>query len=167
MNSSGLPYPVANPDALGTNLESGYRHRPDRVKRKRRPARYAARMKDRATTRHSLKSKDRRRIAERCERRGLGTRGFARRHRIAVSSLTRWLPEARNDRKEIALGFFREVTVSPSLSPAPSSGRAVEIVGPIRAPDAPGGVEAFGCSSWVLWVVCWYAQQDSNLRPSA
>jgi hypothetical protein len=87
-------------------------------------------MKLQRIPRRYLKPQERRRIAERCERSGLSRREFARRRRISVTSLNRWFSEARNDRKEVGPVFFREVTASPPLPPAPSGVWAVEIVGP-------------------------------------
>jgi hypothetical protein len=84
---------------------------------------------ERITLRH-LKPEQRRRIAERCERSGLSQSEFARRHRISLSSLQRWLSEARNAPKKVPASVFREVTVSPLPASAPSPGWAVEIVGP-------------------------------------
>ncbi len=65
-------------------------------------------------TRCYLKPEERRRIAERCESSGLSRSEFARRHQISLSSLERWLSEARNAPKEVPAVVFREVTVSPS-----------------------------------------------------
>jgi transposase-like protein len=69
-------------------------------------------------TRRYLKPEQRRRIAERCERSGLTRSEFARRHGISLSSLQRWLSEARAAPKEVPAVVFREVTVSPPLSAA-------------------------------------------------
>jgi transposase-like protein len=52
-------------------------------------------------TRRYLKPEERRQIAERCESSGLSRSEFARRHWISLSSLQRWLSEARNAPKEV------------------------------------------------------------------
>jgi hypothetical protein len=80
--------------------------------------------------RRHLKPEERRRIAERCERSGLSRSEFARRHRVSLSSLQRWLAEVRSARKEGPAVLFREVALSPPLVAVPSVGWAVEVVSP-------------------------------------
>jgi hypothetical protein len=81
-------------------------------------------------TRRYLKPEERRRIAEHCESSGLSQSEFARRHRLSLSNLQRWLAEARNAPKKVPAVVFREITVSPSPVAASSPGWAVEVVGP-------------------------------------
>lgn len=84
---------------------------------------------ERITRRH-LNPEERRRIAEHCESSGLSRREYARRHRLSLSSLQRWLSEARNGHKEVPAVMFREMMVSPLPLAASSPGWAVEVVGP-------------------------------------
>jgi hypothetical protein len=81
-------------------------------------------------TRRYRKLEERRRIAERCESSALGRSEFARLHQISLSSLQRWLAEARNATKEVPAVVFREVAVSPPLTVSASTAWAVEIVSP-------------------------------------
>jgi hypothetical protein len=83
-----------------------------------------------STSRHRESLEERRRIAELCESSGVAPRDFARQHRIPLSSLQRWLAEARSARKEVPAVIFHEVSVSPRLGISASCAWAVEIVGP-------------------------------------
>jgi transposase-like protein len=83
---------------------------------------------ERVARRH-LKPEERRRIAELCERSGLTQSEFAKRHGISLSSLQRWLSEARSAPGEVPAVVFREVAVSPLQAASASPAWAVEIVG--------------------------------------
>jgi transcriptional regulator with XRE-family HTH domain len=82
------------------------------------------------TRRRHLKLEERRQIAERCENSGLSQSEFARRHHLSLSSLQRWLSEARNRPRDASAVVFQEVSVASSLAPPLSPVWAVEIVGP-------------------------------------
>ncbi len=79
-------------------------------------------------TRRRLKPEERRRIAELYQSSSLSRKEFAGRHRISLSSLQRWLAEARSPSREFPDVLFQEVTVSPPLAKAVSPEWAVEIV---------------------------------------
>ncbi len=87
-------------------------------------------MKLERIARRHLKPEERLRIAQRCQSSGLSQSEFARRHRISLSSLQRWLTEARNPTKEVPGVAFQEVKIAPSVAEAIPSVWAMEIVGP-------------------------------------
>jgi len=61
---------------------------------------------------------------------GLPHRAFAQRHRVSLSSLQRWLSEARTKPRDLPAVVFREMPILPSAASAPLPAWAVEIVGP-------------------------------------
>ena len=85
--------------------------------------------RERHARRH-LKREERQRIADLFNESGLTHREFARRHHVSLSSLQRWLSEARNRPRHGPAVVFREMTVPPPLAPLSSPAWAVEIVGP-------------------------------------
>lgn len=87
-------------------------------------------MKPERTTRRHLKPQERLRIAERCQGSGLSQSEFARRYRVSLSSLQRWLAEARNPAKEVPVVAFQEVRIAPLVAGAIPSVWAMEIVSP-------------------------------------
>jgi transposase-like protein len=84
---------------------------------------------ERITRRHR-NLEERRRLAEHCESSGLSRNEFARRYRISLSSLQRWLAEVRSASKEVPAVVFREVAVCPPLTVSTSTAWAIEIVSP-------------------------------------
>lgn len=100
-------------------------------------------MKLERIARRYRKLEERRRIADRCETSGLSRSEFARRQRISLSSLQRWLAEARNVPKEVPAVVFREVAVSSPLTVSAPLAWAVEIVSPdgvtVRCRDGLSG----------------------------
>jgi len=87
-------------------------------------------MKPERVTRRHLKPEERRRVAELCDRSGLTRGEFAKRHGISLSSLQRWLSEARSALGDVPAVVFREVAVCPPLTASVLPAWAVEIVGP-------------------------------------
>ena len=87
-------------------------------------------MERKRITRCHLKREERRRVAERCEASGLARSEFARRHRIPLSSLQRWLHEFRNSPKESPTVVFQEVAVCPPETASTPQAWAMEIIGP-------------------------------------
>ena len=87
-------------------------------------------MKLERTPRRHLKPQERLRIAERCQSSGLSQSEFARRCRISLSSLQRWLAEARDSSKEVPGVAFQEVKIAPLVEGVISSVWAMEIVSP-------------------------------------
>ena len=84
----------------------------------------------RISQRRYLGPDERRRVAERFESGGLTRREFAKRHRISLSSLNRWLAEARHASGVEHPVVFHEVAVSPPIPPAVPMDWAVELTSP-------------------------------------
>lgn len=79
--------------------------------------------------RRYLNPSERRQVTKQFERSGLTCRDFARRHHLSLSSLTRWLSEARRPPDSESPVVFSEVTISPPLSPLLGTAWAVELIG--------------------------------------
>jgi len=69
------------------------------------------------------------RIVARFHQSGLSRAQFARRARLVLSSLNRWLTEARDARKGSSPVVFRELRLAPPV-PGAATSWAVEIVSP-------------------------------------
>jgi transposase len=87
-------------------------------------------MEPERVTRRRRNPEERRRIAELCERSGLSQSEFAKHHSLSLSSLQRWLAEARSGCSDVPAVVFREVGVSPPPALSASAMWAIELVSP-------------------------------------